>query len=122
MPKNQTVYEVTNFHEANVAIDKIFDYFDANENLELSLDPTWIEAMLETENNIIDYYQEIIIADEDQPYYDEAIKLVSEAMKNIDAGLSQLSDENAFVEADFCLHKAFESILKINNFYEDRDK
>lgn len=114
-----TVYEVNNFQDANIAADKLFDYLDGTENLSLSIDPQWIYAMLVTEDNIVSFYTKAVEEEKDDPDYDEIMRHLKEAKNEVDKGLDKI-DRNNFTEASYRVEQAFFfSILKVMEFFKD---
>lgn len=113
-----TVYEVHNFQDANVAADKLFDYLDGTENLSLTINPQWIDAMLVTEDNLVSFYKKAVEEEKDDPDYDEIMKHLDEAKKEVDKGMDKI-DANNFTEASYRVEQAFFSILKVMGFFED---
>lgn len=109
-----TVYTVSSFREADYAIDRLMDYFDANTNLQFSTNPKWIEAMLKTSENIINFYDNLARKNENH-YYSNALAMIALARKNLQKGFNTSN----FSEMDFYLSETFNEIYEINKFFKE---
>ena len=112
-----TVYQVNSFRDTQVAINKMMDYFDANTNLQFSMNPTWIEAMLLTAQNIINFYEKISSSDQNH-YYSNAMAMIASAKRNLQKGLYKIK-LNTFAEADYYLGETFNDIYDLEKFFSD---